>query len=179
MRAVLRSSSTCILALGVAARSLTVLLCSDVLLTLPKLEFWGQFQARIRKAPSSIGGIPDVRHHVTAGSIDQSMCPAADNVLWDPRYHGSVMMVPVLYCTCVLSIMAGTFVLFVGLRLWQHRVKKQPFRAHAKETQDEEEVGPASSTATPPAFKPARRACLVAAEGKRPGLLINTIQLQV
>jgi len=57
------------------------------------------------------------------------------------------MMVPVLYCTCVMSIMAATFVLFVGLRLWQHRVKKQPFRAHAKETQDEEEVGPASRTA--------------------------------
>lgn len=57
-------------------------------------------------------------------------------------------MVPVLYCTCVLSIMAATFVLFVGLRLWQHRVRKQPFRAHAKETQDEEEVGPASPTAT-------------------------------
>ncbi|CAL5223553.1 g6086 [Coccomyxa viridis] len=62
-----------------------------------------------------------------------------DNVLWDPRYHGSIMMVPVLYCTCVLSIMAATFVLFVGLRLWQHQVRKQPFRAHAKETQDEEE----------------------------------------
>ena len=72
-------------------------------------------------------------------------------MLWDPRYHGSVMMVPVLYCTCVLSIMAATFVLFVGLRLWQHRVKKQPFRAHVKETQDEEEVGPASHTPTRPA----------------------------
>ena len=75
------------------------------------------------------------------------LCPAADNVLWDPRYHGSIMMVPVLYCTCVMSIIAATFVLFVGLRLWQHRVRKQPFRAHTKETQDEEEVGPASHTA--------------------------------
>ncbi len=58
------------------------------------------------------------------------------------------MMVPVLYCTCILSIIAATFVLFVGLRLWQHRVKKQPFRAHTKETQDEEEVRPASHTAS-------------------------------
>ena len=68
-------------------------------------------------------------------------CPGADSALWDPRYHGSVMMVPVLYCTCILSIMAATFALFVGLRLWQHRVRRQPFRAHTKETQDEEEVG--------------------------------------
>ena len=51
------------------------------------------------------------------------------------------MMVPVLYCTCVMSIMAATFVLFVAMRLWQHGVQKRPFRAHAKETQDEEEVG--------------------------------------
>jgi len=49
----------------------------------------------------------------------------------------------VLYCTCVMCIMAGTFVLFVGLRLWQHRVKKQPFRAHTKDIGDEEEVGAA------------------------------------
>lgn len=80
--------------------------------------------------------------------LTRRLCSAADSALWDPRYHGSVMMVPVLYCTCVLTIMAATFVLFVGLRLWQHRVKKQPFRAHTKETQDEEEVGPASHTAT-------------------------------
>ena len=52
------------------------------------------------------------------------------------------MMVPVLYCTCIMSIMAATFVLFVAMRLWQHGVQKRPFRAHAKETQDEEEVGP-------------------------------------
>ena len=68
-------------------------------------------------------------------------CIVADNVLWDPRYHGSIMMVPVLYCTCIMAIMAVTFALFVAARLWQHRVRKQPFRAHAKETQDEEEVG--------------------------------------
>ena len=67
----------------------------------------------------------------------------ADNVLWDPRYHGSIMMVPVLYCTCVMAIMAVTFALFVAARLWQHHVRKQPFRAHAKEMQDEEEVGTA------------------------------------
>ena len=73
-------------------------------------------------------------------SVMRSLRPAADNVLWDPRYHGSVMMVPVLYCTCLLSIMAGTFVAFVALRLWQHRVQKRPFRAHARDTQDEEEV---------------------------------------
>ena len=66
---------------------------------------------------------------------------AADSKLWDPRYHGSVMMVPVLYCTCIMAIMAATFVLFVALRLWQHGVQKRPFRAHAKETQDAEEVG--------------------------------------
>ena len=51
------------------------------------------------------------------------------------------MMVPVLYCTCIMAIMAATFVLFVALRLWQHGVQKRPFRAHAKETQDAEEVG--------------------------------------
>lgn len=50
------------------------------------------------------------------------------------------MMVPVLYCTCIMAIMAATFVLFVALRLWQHGVQKRPFRAHAKETQDAEEV---------------------------------------
>ena len=39
-----------------------------------------------------------------------------------------------------MAIMAATFVLFVALRLWQHGVQKRPFRAHAKETQDAEEV---------------------------------------
>jgi hypothetical protein len=59
------------------------------------------------------------------------------------------MMVPVLYCACVMAIMAVTFTLFVAARLWQHCVRKQPFRAHAKETQDEEEVGHCSSIRAP------------------------------
>ena len=65
----------------------------------------------------------------------------ADNPAWDPRYHGSIMMAPVLYCACLMAIVAATFGLFLGLRLWQYRVAKRPFRAHHAEPHDEEEVG--------------------------------------
>jgi archaellum biogenesis protein FlaJ (TadC family) len=61
-------------------------------------------------------------------------------VTWDPRYHGSVMMEPVLFCVCIMSIVAATFAAFVGLRLWQYRVAKRPFRDQAREPHDEEEV---------------------------------------
>lgn len=59
---------------------------------------------------------------------------------WDPRYHGSVMMAPVLYCACIMAIVAATFVVFVALRLWQYRVAKKPLRANTREPHDEEEV---------------------------------------
>ncbi|KAK9917098.1 hypothetical protein WJX75_000858 [Coccomyxa subellipsoidea] len=62
-----------------------------------------------------------------------------ENPTWDPRYHGSVMMVPVLYCTCILCIIGATFGVFVLLRLWQYRVAKRPFRAQGREPHDEEE----------------------------------------
>ena len=72
--------------------------------------------------------------------------PAADNAAWDPRYHGSIMMAPVLYVTCLMSVLAATLALFLALRLWQARVAKRPFRGGAgREPADEEEVGLSSS----------------------------------
>ncbi len=65
---------------------------------------------------------------------------SAENPAWDPRYHGSIMMAPVLFCACLMAIVAGSFALFVALRLWQYRVAKRPFRAHNTEPHDEEEV---------------------------------------
>jgi hypothetical protein len=50
------------------------------------------------------------------------------------------MMVPVLYCVCILCILGATFGVFVLLRLWQYRVAKRPFRAQGREPHDEEEV---------------------------------------
>ncbi len=64
----------------------------------------------------------------------------ADSPTWDPRYHGSIMMVPVLYCACILCIIGVTFGVFVLLRVWQYRVAKRPFRAQGREPHDEEEV---------------------------------------
>ena len=40
------------------------------------------------------------------------------------------MMAPVLFCACLMAIVAATFALFVALRLWQYRVAKRPIRAH-------------------------------------------------
>ena len=52
------------------------------------------------------------------------------------------MMAPVLYCTCLMAILAATLALFLLLRLWQHRVAKRPFRGgNGREPADEEEVG--------------------------------------
>lgn len=95
-------------------------------------------QMQDRSTLSCLHGRPCnvVMHRVRCG---HTCC--ADNAAWDPRYHGSIMMAPVLYCTCLMAIVAATFALFVGLRLWQYRVAKRPFRAHHPEPHDEEEVG--------------------------------------
>eukprot|EP00884_Botryococcus_braunii_P010593 jgi/Botrbrau1/19535/Bobra.0035s0029.1 len=39
-----------------------------------------------------------------------------EHVLWDPRYHGSVMMMPVTFCVWVLIITFTTIVVYVMLR---------------------------------------------------------------
>ena len=55
----------------------------------------------------------------------------AEHPQWHPGYHGSVMMVPVVFVACLMSIIAATFALFVGARLWQLRAaaRAPPYKA--------------------------------------------------
>jgi hypothetical protein len=47
------------------------------------------------------------------------MLPCADKTAWLPDYHGSVMMVPVVFVTWVLVVAFTTLVIFAALRAAQ------------------------------------------------------------
>ena len=55
----------------------------------------------------------------------------AEHPQWHPGYHGSVMMVPVVFVACLMSVVAATFALFVAARLWQLRAgaRAPPYKA--------------------------------------------------
>ena len=56
-------------------------------------------------------------------------CNGADEVppAWDPSFHGSAMMVPVLFVTWVVGVLLLSVLLYVGLRLnWQRRHAPRP-----------------------------------------------------
>ena len=67
----------------------------------------------------------------------------AEHPQWHPGYHGSVMMVPVAFVACLMSVVAATFALFVAARLWQLRAaaRAPPYKALRP---DEEEAWTAS-----------------------------------
>ena len=49
---------------------------------------------------------------------------------WDPGYHGSAMMVPVIFVAWVIVVMLGSLLVYVGLRLL--RLRRRGSRAPTK-----------------------------------------------